>query len=130
VKDISGKTFGLAEVRGKVVLLDFWATYCEACHKSMPVFEKMHETHAAQGLEVIGVSIDTYTGNVPEFVKQNGMKYRILLDSDSAMYKAYGIRGLPATYLLGRDGRIRRQWVGYTQETLSEIESEVKTALQ
>jgi len=130
LKDLTGKTVRIAEYQGKVVLLDFWATYCDACHKAIPKFQKMSEADAAKGLEVLGISIDTDARNVPDYVKESGMKYRVLLDPGLDLARACGVRGLPATFLAGRDGKIRRQWVGYTDATFSEIESEVRAALQ
>lgn len=113
-----------------MVLLDFWATYCEACHKAIPLFQRMQETHAAKGFEVVGVNIDTYTGNVAQYVKEAGVKYRVLLDPKLEMARAFGVRGLPTAFLVSRDGKILRVWLGYKAETAAEMESEVKAAVQ
>ena len=129
LQDLAGGMARVTEYQGSVVLLDFWATYCEACHDSIPAFQRLQETYGAQGFDVMGVSIDTYAGGVGEYVREKGMKYRVLLDPKLEMARAYGVRGLPAAFLVGRDGNILRKWVGYDATIAAEIESEVKAAL-
>ncbi|MCH8844118.1 MAG: TlpA family protein disulfide reductase, partial [SAR324 cluster bacterium] len=115
--------------KGKVVLLDFWATYCIPCLDAIPEFQKLYELHRKEGFEVIGISIDSFTENVPTFVKELGVGYTIVLDPDAKAQDAYRIRGLPETFLVGRDGKVREHWIGYNAELEAEIKNAVKSAL-
>ncbi|MFH1725707.1 MAG: TlpA disulfide reductase family protein [Elusimicrobiota bacterium] len=130
LKDLSGKTVRLSDFQGKVTLLDFWATYCLPCHESIPAFQRMYERYRADGLEVVGISVDAYAEHVPEFVKERGMAYTVLLDSDETAMEAYGIRGLPETFLIDRDGRLRDHWVGFDGQLEEEIRAAVRASLR
>ena len=129
LKDLSGKTVQLSDFKGKVVLLDFWATYCLPCLEAIPEFQKLYESHRKDGFEVIGISIDSFTDNVPSFVKEHGVGYKIVLDPDHKAQDAYKIRGLPETFLVGRDGMLREHWIGYDAELEAEIKNAVQSAL-
>jgi peroxiredoxin len=130
LKDLSGKTVRLSDFKGKVVLIDFWATYCIPCADAIPEFQKLYETHRDKGFEIVGISIDPFTDNVPAFVKEHGVGYKIVLDSDAEAQDAFGIRGLPETFLVGRDGALREHWIGYDDELEAEIRNAVESALR
>lgn len=129
LKDLSGKTVRLSDFKGKVVLLDFWATYCLPCLDAIPEFQKLYTKYQKEGFEVVGISIDAFTDNVPEFVKKLGVEYTIVLDSDTTARKAYKVRGLPETFLVGRDGKLREHWIGYDAELEKQIKNAVESAL-
>lgn len=120
----------LADFRGKVVLLDFWATYCLPCHESIPFFQRLYERYGGRGLEVVGVSVDAYAGHVPEFVRERGMTYAVALDPEQATPGLYGYRTLPTTFLLDREGRILRRWAGFDSAIAEEMEKEILAALE
>ncbi len=130
LKDLSGKTVRLADFKGKVVLLDFWATYCIPCLDAIPEFQKLYESHKKEGFEVVGISIDSFTDNVPAFVKEQGVGYTVVLDPEAKAQDAYAIRGLPETFLVGRDGKVLEHWIGYDAELETEIKKAVETALR
>ncbi|HXM45373.1 MAG TPA: TlpA disulfide reductase family protein [Bryobacteraceae bacterium] len=106
LKDSSGKTVTLNDFRGKVVLLDFWATWCHGCKQEIPWFSEFEKAYHAQGLAVVGVSMDEGGWNVVKpFLAETHVPYRMLL-GDDATAKRYGIRSLPDTFLIDRDGRL------------------------
>lgn len=127
--DLTGKTVRLSDLRGKVVLLDFWATYCLPCQDAIPELVELHKANQAKGFEVVGISVDAYSGHVPDFAKEHKMSYTVVLDPDQGTAKTYGFSQLPTTFLIGRDGRIIRKWLGYNEIIGSEIKEEVKAAL-
>ena len=106
LKDSSGDTVSLKNYRGKVVLLDFWATWCTGCKKEIPWFSEFHRTYGAQGLAVVGVSMDEGGWNVVKpFLAETHVPYRMLL-GDDPIAQRYGIQNLPDTFLIDRQGRV------------------------
>ncbi len=106
LQDSSGKTMRLKNYRGKVVLLDFWATWCHGCVKEIPWFSEFEKTYGAKGLAVVGVSMDEGGWKIVKpFLAENRVPYRILLGND-ATAKGFGIEGLPDTFLIDRKGRV------------------------
>jgi peroxiredoxin len=106
LKDASGKTVQLKDYRGKVVLLDFWATWCTGCKKEIPWFSEFQGKYGAKGFAVVGVSLDEGGWNVLKpFLSDNKVPYRMLLGDDSTA-REFGITNLPDTFLIDRQGRV------------------------
>lgn len=106
LKDSSGNTIRLKNYLGNVVLLDFWATWCTGCKKEIPWFSAFQRTYGAQGLAVVGVSMDEGGWNVVKlFVAETHVPYRMLLGDDPTAQQ-YGIENLPDTFLIDRQGRV------------------------
>ena len=104
---LSGASLSLAALRGKVVLLNFWATWCVPCRKEMPAIEALYQRYKDRGLEVLAVSLDKGSTSVVEaFVKEVGVTYRVALDPSWATARTYGVRGLPTTFLIDRTGNV------------------------
>ena len=110
LQDLAGKTVTLASHRGKPVLINFWATWCDTCRVEMPDLEALFRRSGGR-FSVIGVSMDENYAAVPPFVKENKITFPILL-ADRKVSAAYAVRGLPAAYLIDPEGRIARRWVG------------------
>jgi cytochrome c biogenesis protein CcmG/thiol:disulfide interchange protein DsbE len=112
LKDSSGKTVTLKKYRGKIVLLDFWATWCHGCKEEIPWFADFQRKYAAKGLQVVGVSLDDEGWKVVKpFLATADVPYRILL-GDEALAKRYGIESMPDTFLIDRRGRIAASYTG------------------
>jgi peroxiredoxin len=125
--DISGKKLILSDYRGKVVMLDFWATWCEPCRIEIPWFMALQKRYASQGLVVIGISMDTGREPVVDFYRQFNMNYPVAL-GDARLEELYGgFLGLPTTFVIGRDGRIYAKHEGATD--ISVFEEEIKQLL-
>ena len=101
----AGQTVALADLRGKVVLLTFWATWCAECRPEMPLFESLHRDFAAQGLTVLGVNVREGTGAIAQYAQALGVTFPLVVDQQGRITTAYGVIGLPTTFLIGRDGR-------------------------
>ncbi|MFH2201567.1 MAG: TlpA disulfide reductase family protein [Elusimicrobiota bacterium] len=130
LKDLTGRIVRLADFKGKVVLIDFWATYCLPCRDAIPELQALHDKHQAEGFAVIGISVDAYAGHVPDFVRELGVKYPVVLDPEQETARSFGFSQLPTTFLVDRSGRIRRKWLGYDPAIAEEIHREVAAALQ
>ena len=125
--DIQGKRLDLADYKGKVVLLDFWATWCGPCRAEIPGFVVLQEKYASQGFSVIGISMDDEPGPVVDFYKEFRMNYPVAVGNQRIGELYGGILGLPTTFLIGRDGRIYAKHTGGINPAI--IEEEVQQLL-
>jgi thiol-disulfide isomerase/thioredoxin len=125
--DIEGKRLDLADYKGKVVVLNFWATWCGPCRIEIPGLMEMQNKYAHQGFSVIGISMDDESGSVVEFYKEFGMNYPVAVGNQRIGELYGGIFGLPTTFLIGRDGRIYAKHTGATNPAV--IEDEVQQLL-
>jgi peroxiredoxin len=111
-KDLNGKSLDLKSFRGKVVLLNFWATWCAPCQIEMPTFAAWQQQYGAQGLQVIGISMDDETAPVRRTVARLKLNYPVAM-GDAKLGELYGgVLGLPLTYLIDRNGKIRARFQG------------------
>jgi peroxiredoxin len=111
--DLSGKTIRLAELRGNVVLVNFFATWCSPCRDEMPTLERVFRAYENKGFVVLGVAGDIKGKEVVEpFVKKYGVTFPVVLDDENAVQRQYGVRGIPAVYLFDRQGKIATMYVG------------------
>jgi peroxiredoxin len=101
----TGQTVALADLRGRVVLLTFWTTWCAECRPEMPLFEHLHRDFATQGLAVLGVNVREGTGAIAQFAQELGLTFPLVVDLQGRITTAYGVLGLPTTFLIGRDER-------------------------
>jgi peroxiredoxin len=126
--DLNGQPLNLSNYRGKVVLLDFWATWCTPCRAEIPHFVEYQNTYRDQGLQIIGISMDDDVKPVRPFYQEYKMNYPVALGSDKLAEAYGGILGLPVTFLIGRDGRIQAKYVGAVD--ISTIEQGLKSLLE
>ena len=124
LKDISGREFSSEELRGKVALVDFWATWCALCRKEMPGFEELQKKYRDRGLVVVGIALDSDAGEVAKFARELGVTYRLLLSQSEVEQVWGGILGIPTTFLVDRDGVVRKRVIGF------EYKEEFEKALQ
>jgi cytochrome c biogenesis protein CcmG/thiol:disulfide interchange protein DsbE len=111
VRDASGQTVNLNQYRGKVLLLDFWATWCTGCKKEIPWFAAFEQKYGNQGFAVLGVSMDDGGWKVLKpFLAEHKPSYRMAL-GDAAMARSFGIENLPDTFLIDRQGRIAAAYI-------------------
>src|SRR5215471_7068193 len=129
VKDLQGRIVSSADLRGKVVLIDFWATWCQPCKKEMPGYQKLADEYGSRGFVVIGFKFD----NMPDiedpahFAKGIGVHYPLAVATEDVKQKFGGIEGLPTTMLYDRHGVLRTKVVGF--EYTDNIESALKPLL-
>ena len=110
---LSGEKIRLSDLQGKVVLINFWATWCVPCRTEMPTIEELYQRYKERGLEVLAINLDLLsTTGVEAFVKEVRVTFRIVLDPSWATARAYRVVGLPTTYLVGRAGSVVVREVG------------------
>ena len=129
LKNLEGKPVSLSDFKGKVVILDFWATWCPPCRAEIPSFIELQKEYGDQGLAVIGLSLDeSGAAAVKKFVERAGMNYTVVM-ADQAVAGAYGgVEAIPTTFVIDRQGRIVARHVGLTSR--GEFEKEIKPLLK
>jgi len=111
-EDLNGKTVALSEYRGKVVLLNFWATWCASCVTEIPAFALWQKKYGGQGLQVLGVSMDDDAPPVRALYRKLKVNYPVVMGDEKVGELYGGVLGLPVTYLIDREGRIVRHYQG------------------
>jgi cytochrome c biogenesis protein CcmG, thiol:disulfide interchange protein DsbE len=119
--DLAGHTLHLSDYRGKVVILDFWATWCEPCKQEIPRFIELQSKYPER-LEVIGISMDDDMEPVRAFQQQYKMNYPVALGSPKLADQYGGVLGLPITFVIDREGRIASRHIGATDPSVFEAE--------
>ena len=109
---LSGGNATLSAYRGKVVILNFWATWCPPCRTEMPSMEALYQRYKDQGLEILAVDLGEDINTVRRFIQNNGYTFPILMDANSRIGGIYGIEAIPTSYILDRQGRIVGRVVG------------------
>jgi peroxiredoxin len=128
--DLDGNNLRLADLRGKAVLLNFWATWCPPCKIEMPWFVDLQKQYGPQGLQIVGVAMDEGNAHdaVAKFAKEMGLNYTVLLGNDKVADQYGGVDALPTTFYIGRDGKIVTRVFGLVSHR--EIEDNVRAALK
>jgi peroxiredoxin len=124
--DLAGKSVSLSDFRGKVVVLDFWATWCPPCRREIPDFINLQKQYAAQGVQIIGIALDE-PEKVQAFARDNGMNYPVLLGNDAISALYGGIEGIPTTFIIDKTGRIVNKFEGFRPR--GTFEAEIKKLL-
>jgi thiol-disulfide isomerase/thioredoxin len=129
LRDLQGTEISSAGLRGKVVLIDFWATWCQPCKKEMPGYQKLWERYGSRGFVIVGFKLDIMrdTEDPVQFAKRIGVRYPLVVAADDLKQKFGGIEGIPTTMLYDRHGILRKKVIGF--EYTDVIESELKPLL-
>ena len=128
LESLDGKSIRLSDLRGKAVLLNFWATWCGPCKIEMPWFVDLQNQYGAQGLQIVGVAMDDASKeDIAKFAKDMGVNYPVLIGKDSVGDEYGGVNALPQSFLIARDGKVVDKIVGLRGK--SEIEDAIKKAL-
>jgi thiol-disulfide isomerase/thioredoxin len=118
LQDLAGKHVDLASLRGRVVLVNFWATWCEPCIAEMPSISKLEEKQQGKPFEVLAVNYGESRGKIESFLRKSGVKVHVLLDPDQKAADEWGAKGLPMSFLVDANGKVRywvfgeRDWSG------------------
>ncbi|MDA8106701.1 MAG: TlpA disulfide reductase family protein [Nitrospiraceae bacterium] len=112
LKDLRGNTVRLSGLKGKVVLLNFWATWCPPCVAEMPQLNKLYKKLGPRGLHVVAVSTDNSIGYPREFVSKNGIDFTVLYDENRTVTRSYKVFSMPTTFLIDKNGIIIEKFFG------------------
>ena len=110
--DLSGKKVRLSDFKGKVVILDFWATWCGPCRMEIPDLVKLQTKYGDKGLTIVGLTVSSPEKDVRSFAQDHGMNYPVLLEADDLTHRYGGVVGIPTTFVVDRQGRITQKFIG------------------
>ncbi|MBF0193000.1 MAG: TlpA family protein disulfide reductase [Magnetococcales bacterium] len=124
-------TITLQSFKGQVVLIDFWASWCPPCRRSFPILDSLHKKYNSQGFVVIGVNEDNNINSGKEFTTNNPVHFPLVWDKKGKVARLYGLRGMPSSFLLDKQGVISYAWVGFPGGNhLKELENKIKVLLE
>ena len=126
----NGKKVSLADLKGKTVLINFWATWCGPCKAELPDIESLSKDYASKGLVVIGISVDkgsNLLSDISNFASENGLTYQVVIDNSNVADKYGNINAIPTSFLVDKTGKIVDKWVGMRNKAF--LESTIKRYL-
>ena len=112
LKDVNGASHDLKRYRGQVILVNFWATWCEPCRQEMPSMQRLRDRLGAKRFAVLAVNVDEPDARVRHFIAQTQLELPVLMDPGKTVTRAWGVRVLPTSFLVGPDGRARYRLIG------------------
>jgi peroxiredoxin len=130
LKNAAGKNLRLSELRGEVVLLNFWATWCGPCRQELPHLDKIHGQYRNAGLTVLAINIDNDRANAEAMLQKLGVRVPTLYDADKRVSKLYEVDTMPLTVIIDRDGRVRYVHRGYRAGFEQKYEQQVRELLR
>jgi len=119
----------LETLKGKVVYLDFWASWCKPCAKSFPWMNNMKRNYADKGFEILAVNLDKDRALADEFLKKMEVDFLVAFDESGKSAAAYKLKGMPSSYLIGRDGKVYASHIGFKDKDKVQLEQAIKKLL-
>jgi cytochrome c biogenesis protein CcmG/thiol:disulfide interchange protein DsbE len=119
----------LRQFQGKVIYLDFWASWCGPCKQSFPWLNEMQSKYGHLGFQVVAINLDGKLADAQDFLKSQPAKFVVAFDNQSSTPKSYGIKGMPSSFMIGKDGRILSQHTGFRENDKPLLEAQIQTAL-
>jgi peroxiredoxin len=126
---LSGEQVSLDAFKGKVLLLNFWASWCTPCQEELPEFQKFHQKYHDRGFTVVGINIDKKQANAAKYIERFGLSFPVGLDPDSETIQNYRGRSMPISYLVDQHGVIRQVFFGFNRRHLAGMEEAIKETL-
>ncbi|HEY9034572.1 MAG TPA: TlpA disulfide reductase family protein [Pseudomonadales bacterium] len=130
LKTRSGDNLRLAEQKGQVVMLNFWASWCGPCRKEMPLLEAIHNKYQRMGFRLIGMNVDENTAAAERFLQDVDVSFPIAWDSNGAISKLYQVNAMPTTVMIDRDGNVRHVHRGYKAGDEKQYEQLIKSLIR
>jgi peroxiredoxin len=112
LKDVNGAPHDLARYKGRVVLVNFWATWCEPCRQEMPSIQRLRDRFRGKAFTVLAINVDEPDARVRRFLEETSLDLPVLIDVNKTVTRGWGVRVMPTTFLVGPDGRIRYRLLG------------------
>ena len=125
LKTLDGKTVSLAQLKGHVIVLDFWATWCGPCRASLPHLDKLYKAEKDNGVEIFAIDQQESEADVLQFVKQTGLSVPVLMDTEGRVGEQYGVEGIPQTVVIGKNGKVSKVFVGFGPELPDQLKKAV-----
>lgn len=119
----------LADMRGKLVYVDFWASWCGPCKQSFAFLNEMQEKYGARGFQVVGINVDAKRTDADRFLATTPARFTLAFDAKGDTPKAYAVKGMPSSYLVGPDGRVIAMHIGFKDDDRRALEERIKQSL-
>lgn len=130
LRTADGSNLRLAEQRGRVVLVNFWATWCAPCRQEMPLLNQLYQKYQASGFTLLGINIDADSRNAVSVANKLGVSFPVLLDGEKSVSKLYDLTSMPSTLLIDRDGKVRYVHRGYQAGYEALYEKQIRELLK
>jgi thiol-disulfide isomerase/thioredoxin len=117
-------------IDGKVVYVDFWASWCMPCRQSFPWMQKMYERYHEDGLEVVAVNVDKDHSAALQFLKETGVTFPVVYDSTADLAKSYGLEVMPSSFVYGRDGHLSLQHHGFRADEADSVQTAIRRLIE
>ena len=127
---MSGPNMRLKDQRGRVVMVNFWATWCAPCRQEMPQLNRLYEKYRSSGFVLLGVNVDDDSSKAAEVAAKLGITFPVLLDADKSVSKLYDLSTMPSTVLIDRDGKVRYVHRGYLAGYEDAYEKQIRELLK
>lgn len=129
LNDLNGRAIRMSRLRGKVVIVDFWASWCDPCREAMPVLNRLYRRYRRRGLVVVGVSVDRTAGNARGFLRRTPVSFPIVHDARQQVAGRFGPPRMPSSYLIDRRGVVRYVHEGFRRGDGRRLEEQVRSLL-
>jgi peroxiredoxin len=126
----AGSAVGLADLKGQVVLINFWASWCGPCRQEMPILEQMYRKYKTAGFTLLGVNVEPKSGDAVGFLKSTPVSFPILFDTESKVSTLYEVSGMPSTVIVDRKGKVRYIHHGYKPGDESAYMDQIRTLMR
>jgi len=123
------KHVALAQARGKVVLVDFWASWCGPCRQSFPLYEKLRTELPARDFTLLAINLDEMNDGPTAFLYDHPVHYTLLADPAGDIAKKYGLRGMPSSFIIDRDGVVRARHTGFKPQDIDDVRKEIRALI-
>ncbi len=130
VKDREGRVHALSEFKGRVVLVDFWASWCAPCKASFPALDSLHEEFHDAGLDVVAINVDEDAKSARAFLSGKSPSMNVFFDPQGRSPEAFKVEGMPSSFLIDREGNVRFRHMGFSDQTRAEFRREIKILLE
>lgn len=130
LKSQRGDNLKLSELRGKVVLINFWASWCGPCRQEMPVLDELYRHYRPLDFTVLGVNVEQNSDTAKSLLKDVAVSFPILFDDENKVSKMYNIKGMPSTILVDRDGNVRYMHMGYQPGAEADYQTQIRALVR
>jgi thiol-disulfide isomerase/thioredoxin len=127
---VQAETLDLSPYKGKVVYLDFWASWCSPCLASFPWMARLHKDLEAKGLVIVSVNVDSEHAEAEKFIKAHPVDFEVIYDPQGKLAKGHRVIGMPSSFLFGRDGKLISSHIGFRNKEADQQRAAIEAALQ
>jgi peroxiredoxin len=130
-KTANGEKVSLSDYKGKVTIIDFWASWCKPCKEEFPFLIELYDNYSEKGLDLLGINLDEEVANMNKFLKKldKDIKFKIISDPDSKIGNLYNVEAIPSTFILDKKGVVRYMHLGFSSEEKEKFKKEIESLL-